>query len=297
MNFRTDLALERHEIISDEPIEGVASESENEAGVRVSRISVLDERGEKRLGKPVGEYVTLEVKPFMRSAEIFDGRLTVLARELKKLIPKKGTVLVAGLGNESITPDALGPKVVSLLLATRHISPELAKSIGFGELRSVAGVVPGVLGTTGIETAEIIAGVVERIRPGCVIAVDALASRRLSRLGTTVQLANTGVSPGSGVGNARARLDESTLGVPVIAVGVPTVVDGATLAYDILEDAGMGENVPDPASMDSYGATMMVTPREIDLVIERAARLVAMGINCALQPHIEAEDILAVVSG
>lgn len=290
MNLRTDLALERREFISGEA-GGIASRYYERSCVKITRISVLDERGEKALGKPVGEYITLELTPFSSSAELFDGRLEALSGELSQMLPKSGTVLVAGLGNESITPDALGPKAVSLLLATRHISPELADSIGFGSLRSVAAIVPGVLGHTGIETAEIISAVAKKIKPSAVIAIDALASRRTERLGTTVQMSDTGVCPGSGVGNCRTRIDSSTLGVPVIAIGVPTVVDAATLAYDLLEQAGQSfEGV-----FDTEQPPMMVTPREIDLVIERAAQLIAMGINCALQPHLDPKDILAVV--
>lgn len=296
MNFRTDLALERRENLNESEIDGVICQTQTDENVTVSTITIENEHGSKVLGKPKGTYITLEVKPFMSSAELLDSQLTTLAEKLKSLLPKTGTVLVAGLGNEKITPDALGPRCISLLLATRHISDELAKSIGFTSLRSVAGIVPGVLGQTGIETVEIIEGVVKKIKPSAVIIVDALASRKLSRLGTTVQMTNTGVSPGSGVGNSRKNIDEKTLGVPVVAIGVPTVVDGATMAFDLLEKLDITQDHEMYAEKMGDEKFMMVTPKEIDLVIDRAAKLVAMGINLALQPSLSVEEILGIVS-
>lgn len=295
MNFRTDLALERREYIEKKEIDGILSEEKNENGVKVTTITVLNENGERVLGKPKGRYITLEVKPFTKSSDISDEYIDVLSREINKLLPSEGTVLVAGLGNERITPDALGPRCISLLLATRHIDSELAKSIGLGTLRSVAGITPGVLGQTGIETSEIIDGVVKKIRPSAVIIIDALASRKLSRLGTTVQMTDSGISPGSGVGNMRSAIDERTLGVPVVAIGVPTVVDGATMACDLLEKQGIDtSNLENETAFRKEGS-MMVTPKEIDLVIERAAQFIALGINHAMQPNLSTEDILAIV--
>ena len=228
---------------------------------------------------------------FPTDAEIFDGRLQILSEEIKNMLPVNGTVLVVGLGNISITPDALGPKSAGYILATRHISDELKKSIGFENMRSVASLSPGVLGQTGIETGEIVRGIVDRIKPTAVITVDALASRNLSRLGSTVQMSDTGISPGSGVGNQRKRLDEETLGVKVISIGVPTVVDGATLAHDLIDKEKSTSYSVLPESEQ-----MMVTPKEIDLLIERASKLVGMAINCALQPDISPEDIMSLVS-
>lgn len=291
MNFRTDLALERQEIVGKEKVTGVISETEEKDCVRITRIQIKTEEAAEQLSKPVGNYVTVEVPPFSTDAEIFDERFTVLTEVIKDMLPKKGTVLVVGLGNISITPDALGPKSASFILATRHISDELKKAIGFEKMRSVASLSPGVLGQTGIETGEIIKGVVDRIKPSAVITIDALASRNLSRLGCTVQLADTGISPGSGVGNARKRLDEKTLGVKVISLGVPTVVDGATLAHDLID-----KNKSEHYSVLPESGQMMVTPKEIDLLIERASRLVGMSINCALQPHMTREDIVSLVS-
>lgn len=295
MNFRTDLALERRENIKAKGVDGVLTEKEKEKNVTVTTITVTNENGEKAIGKPRGKYITLEVSPFMKNADLSDGPIEIFSKKLLSLLPEEGTVLVAGLGNESITPDALGPRCISLLLATRHIKKELAESIGLSSLRPVAGIVPGVLGKTGIETAEIIEAVTRKINPCALVVIDALASRKLSRLGTTVQMTDTGISPGSGVGNARALLSEKTLGVPVVAVGVPTVVDGATLAFDLLEGAGVDTSVFEKSEEAERGKNMMVTPKEIDLVIDRAAQLIAMGINCALQRSMELEDIMAIV--
>ncbi len=297
MNFRTDLALERREIIEEAEPEGIKSETFETNGAKITRIEVINEKGEKALGKPIGKYITVEVPPFTRSAQLDDGQLDAIAKELPSLLPQTGLVLVVGLGNTEITPDALGPKSIELVLATRHISSELAKSAGLGDLRPVACFVPGVLGRTGVETGETILGVIKTVNPSAVITIDALAARRLSRLGRTVQMADTGVTPGSGVGNARAEICQKNLGVPVIAVGVPTVVDAATLAYDLVSKSNQQVNEEEMrGKLEPEGSQMMITPREIDLVIERAARLIAMSINRALQPHISVEDMLLLVS-
>ncbi len=294
MNFRTDLALERKEYIDKHNLDGIISHKKTVDGITVDTITVTNEQGEKTLGKPIGTYITVETVPFTKNSDLFSPSLYVLRDELKSLLPEeKGCVLVAGLGNESITPDALGPKCVSLLFATRHIPEDFAKEIGLRNLRSVAGIVPGVLGKTGMESSEIISGIVEKIHPCAVIVIDALASRSTERLGRTVQLCNTGISPGSGVGNHRQKINEDTLGVPVIGIGVPTVVDGATMALDILEKAGV---VGDLINKTTLKDTMMVTPKEIDALIERASRLIAMAINTALHPDIDGEEILSIVS-
>lgn len=294
MNFRTDLALERREYIKKKEIDGVICEQRNKAGIQITDIRVINEQGERILQKPEGRYITLETKPFSRYFSCLGEEVCVLAEEIRRLLPKEGGVLVAGLGNEKITPDALGPRCASMLLATRHISRELGEKTGLSGLRSASAIVPGVLGATGIETAEIIEAVVKKIKPSAVIAVDALASRKLSRLGATVQMADSGISPGSGVGNHRNALSRERLGVPVVAIGVPTVVDGATMAYDLLGQSGADERLFESLSF-SGGENVMVTPKEIDLVIERAAQFIAVGINLALQPSLSAQDILEIV--
>lgn len=292
MQLRTDLALEQKEMLEEERRQppGVDSDEAHIGRARITRIRVEDERGEKALGRKIGTYVTVEVPPFSDDAGMDEDALTAVKRELSALLPTEGAVLVAGLGNTHITPDALGPKTAARILATRHITGEVARSAGLGDLRPVAVLAPGVLGQTGIETSEIIAGSVERIHPAAVIVVDALASRRLSRLGCTVQISDTGIAPGAGVGNRRQEISRETLRVPVVSMGVPTVVDAATLAYDLLG----GRSDVRREMVEPRGAEMIVTPREIDLLIDRAAQLVAHAINCALQPGLDSELLLSL---
>lgn len=285
MNFRTDLAIENYEFTEKKQLRGVKVEESNSGGCFVSRIEVLDEYGVEAVGKPKGIYVTVEVEPFAKQPHFIAGSLQVLIDEMKNLLPEKGSVLVAGLGNTGITPDALGPKCASMIFATRHIKGELLKSTGFESLRSVSAFSTGVLGNTGAEAGELIKGAVDVLKPDFVITVDALAARSVNRLGNTVQMCNSGIVPGAGVGNARQEISEKTLGIPVYAIGVPTVVDAATLIYDY-----SGGAASDAATQ------MMVTPREIDLMIERAAKTVSLAINCALQPDISAEDMLILTA-
>ena len=277
MNFRTDLALECRESLPENRIDGVESEAFGAAGAQITKIKITNENGSKTMGKPVGTYITAEIPPLGKYGSYDESLLCALGEQLSSLLPKDGAVLSVGLGNEDITPDALGPLSCSMILATRHIKGELAKSIGLGDLRASAVLSPGVLGQTGVETAEIIKGLVSFLSPCAVIVIDALAARRLSRLG-------------SGVGNARSAINKSTLGVPVISIGIPTVVDAATLANDIAgDDAFRGGD-------SEKGRDMIITPREIDLVISRAAKLVALTVNKALQPHITADEMLMLVT-
>lgn len=297
MNFRTDLALERHESVKNDNPEGVLLEVSEKDNIKITHITVVDERGEKALGKKKGRYITAEIPSLEKSADMLEDWSRVLSDEIKALLPgNERTVLVAGLGNKDITPDALGPECISLLLATRHIKGELGESSGLSYLRSVAGIVPGVLGNTGIETAEILKGIVSQINPGAVIVVDALAARSLERLGNTVQMCDTGVSPGSGVGNKRRSIDCDFLGVPVIAVGVPTVVDGITVALDVIEAGGVRLDEEKKQNILKSEKGMIVTPKEIDLMIKRASRLLSLAINRALQPDLSAEDIMSIVA-
>lgn len=286
MNCRTDIALERHELLKDNKCEGVEFNQEKNEKAVITTIEILDENGEKALGKPKGKYITIDLPEFSHESELLDSRLTAISQTIKELLPSNArTVLVAGLGNESITPDALGPLCAKQIFATRHIEKDMQKTLELPSLRPVAAVSTGVLGQTGIETAEYIKGVVEFVKPDAVILIDALASRKISNLGKTVQLSNTGITPGAGVGNFRKAIDKSTIGVPVISMGVPTVVDGKTIVHDLTENK---ENVSSEAD------EMMVTPRDIDTVIARAAKLLALSINCALQPEFDPEMFLAL---
>lgn len=292
-SVRSDLALERKELLKDE-CTGVSSEENYFGDIKITRITVENDEGARRIGKPCGTYTTIELPCISQQSENDEDARTAISVELTRLLPKDGPVLVAGLGNSDITPDALGPKTIEKILATRHISGELSRSIGLGELRPVAAVSPGVLGKTGIETAEILSGIVGRVCPSAVIVIDALASRRLERLGKTVQISNTGIAPGSGVGNRRSEISAASLGVPVISMGVPTVVDALTLAHDILLDDDDKDDKSEKSGAKVFpsAAEMMVTPREIDTVISGAAQLMALGINCTLHPHLTPEELL-----
>ncbi len=290
MNFRTDLALERCEFLGKKALEGIEIDSFKASDAKVTRIDVTNSAGADSVGKPVGRYVTVEVKPFAKHAQFIDSSLSVLTEEIQRIIPPEGSVLVAGLGNMRITPDALGPKCASMIFATRHITGELLKATGLSNLRCVTAFSTGVLGETGAESVEMIKGIVQMIKPDFVITVDALAARNVERLGTTVQMCNTGIVPGSGVGNARQEISEKTVGVPVISIGVPTVVDAATLILDC------GGSHDDEQALYEQAGNMMVTPREVDLMIERASKLTSLAINCALQPDITPEDMLILTA-
>ncbi len=288
---RTDLAVEERELLGED-IKGVRYSKEEIEGLPIERLHIGTQRAGQLLKKPVGTYITVELPPLTDSIRDTDSRVKALSEEIRRLLPVNGLVLIAGLGNVEITPDALGPKAASKVLATRHIQGEIARSTGLDKLRAVAVVNTGVTGQTGIETGELLQGVIKNIRPSAVIAVDALASRRLERLGCTVQISDTGISPGAGVGNRRIRIDQDTMGVPVIAVGVPTVVDALTLAFDLLDisDEKEGRELSDAVS--PQGRSMVVTPKEIDLLIDRAAHLISLAINMALQTDIDTEDLL-----
>ncbi|MBQ3524096.1 MAG: GPR endopeptidase [Clostridia bacterium] len=287
MNCRTDIALERQEMLADTDQKGIKVRRWEKEKAQVTEIEILNEYGANTLQKPIGRYITVDLPEFSHESELLDGRLTALTETIKNLLPSNAEkILVAGLGNENITPDALGPLCAKGIFSTRHIKGEIIKDLGIKNLKSVSSISTGVLGQTGIETAEYIKGIVELIKPDAVIIIDALASRRLSRLGKTVQLTDTGITPGSGVGNFRKTIDKTTLGVSVISLGVPTVVDGNTIVSDLTGNEKKSNNID--------ANNMMVTPREIDTIISRAARLLSLSINCALQPEMKPEMFLAL---
>lgn len=286
MSIRTDLALEQKELNPNQT-DGIESEETVLDDIKITRIKIKNKNGERALGKPIGTYVTVETPPLTDSGEMNENAINAVCDELIEFLPK-GLVLVAGLGNTAITPDAIGPKAANGVLATRHIEGEIARSIGLDDMRPVAVISPGVLGQTGIETGEIIAGIAKLINPAAVIVIDALASRCLSRLGCTIQMSDTGICPGSGVGNARAEISKKTIGVPVISVGIPTVVDAVTLAQDLT-----GHECE--KTVNPRGAKMIVTPQEIDLLVSRGASTVSMAINYALQQGIDRETILGLI--
>lgn len=294
MNFRTDLAMEIIE--NNKDIQGLEIVEENQGKSTINRMIIKSDEAAEKLNKPKGQYITISIAALTDYFMSTDERIKLVSNEISKLIPEDGLILACGLGNLDITPDALGPKVAKNILATRHIAGELAKSIGLENLRPVSVLAPGVLGKTGIEVIELLSSISNKIEPSCIIIIDALASRRLSRLGCTVQISDSGISPGAGVGNSRPLLNKETLGIPVISIGVPTVVDANTLAYDIIEDSHGNDTQEIQEKVKPRGASMIVTPREIDLLINRASFLIGMAVNCALNPSFSPEELHSLVS-
>lgn len=310
---RTDLALEAREALSrrvSEDIPGVMVETSQDDDVIITRVNITTPEAERMMGKLQGKYVTIEARGLRyKNTPLQEKVMKFLAEELGDLagIERNATILVVGLGNWNITPDALGPRAVDKIVVTRHLQGMLSPELK-GGVRSVCAIAPGVLGLTGMETAEIVEGIVGKIKPSLVIAVDALAAASSHRVITTVQLANTGINPGSGVGNKRFGLTRESLGVPVIAIGVPTVVHASTIAMDTIdtlqEHASFAryfkslENLSDQDRQvivrqvlpEALG-DLMVTPKEVDRLIEDIADVIAGGINQAMHPHIDYENI------
>ena len=306
MIFRTDLALEEKESLSGS-LDGVRQETEDFESCRVIRMKV-DASAADRLRKPAGTYITLELPPISDHIDGDDQYIRRTADELRRLLPEEGLVLVAGIGNRSITPDALGPAAVEQVLATRYIQGELARVTGLDGLRPVAAVSTGVLGNTGFESAELIAGLILELDPAAVIAIDALAAFESERICTTVQITDTGIEPGSGVGNHRLGLTEETLGVKVIAVGVPMVVYASTIARDamarLIDEYGLLAGGHEEAAeqllrqvSEGFLGDMVVTPREIDELVLHVAALLSDGINQALQPDVDPDTLHTYIQG
>lgn len=292
-NIRTDLALEARELWQEgakekTKLEGVVAREMKINGFDVQRVEIIDEQGERELGKPRGLYTTVELTGLKhRDNDVFPRAIETVAGELSRMVPDgNGSILVVGLGNRSITPDAVGTCSVEHVMITRHLVERLPDL--FGKMRQVSAIAPGVLGTTGVESLEIIRGVKDHINPDCIIVIDALSSRKLSRLCKTVQITDTGIIPGSGVGNTRSAINKDTLGVPVIAIGVPTVVDIATIVLDIAEDSGV--SFPEKAIRE-YSRTLMVTPKEIDVHIVDVGRIIGYAINTVFQKGVTVSEM------
>ena len=274
MGIRTDLAVEARELWKSRAgkvteLPGVRARETRRRGMVTTLVEVLNEQGAQALGKPVGRYLTLELpRGMLRSSQGFLRAARQLGRAVASMVPEKGAVLVAGLGNSAITPDALGPMSLEHLVVTRHLRK------GFPRLRAVSAIAPGVLGTTGLESVEVVRGIVERAQPQCVVVVDALAAGSADRLCRVVQVTDAGIVPGSGVGNSRAAFSAKTLGVPVVAVGAPTVMDARQ----------PGEREP-----------LMVTPRDVDARVRRLSSLISAGINAALFPDWSHDEIAQFV--
>ena len=282
---RTDLAVETAEELSSSrdifsPGTGVTRTESLHCGCPVTRIRVATDAGASLLGRPPGAYVTVDLRPLLsRQEPLLPRAAACLSRELRALLPPgEGTALVVGLGNSAMTPDAVGTAALEHLLVTRHLLQAMPRQ--FARLRPVASLRPGVLSATGVETLELIRGAAAHIRPAVVIVIDALAARSRHRLCATVQLSDTGLTPGSGVGNHRKAVNARTLRLPVVAVGVPTVIDGAALCGD--EDAA-------PSGL-------FVTPQDIDRRIRDMGALLGTAITLALQPTLTAADVTALLS-
>jgi len=320
-NFtRTDLAIEADILqnqYTKEDIDGVRINVEE--GIRqditVTWVQVMNEKGSEAMGKPVGNYITVEAEDMKgNNTELHETIIEIVSDKLSKIkkIKDDESVLIVGLGNWNITPDALGPKVISKVLVTRHLLNNIPDEIN-EQVRPVSAISAGVMGITGMETSEIVKGLVDNVKPSLVIAIDALAARKSSRINTTIQITDTGITPGSGVGNRRKALNEQTLGVPVIAIGVPTVVDAATLVNDTMDtileqmknESKEGSEFYDMLMkveneekyslilevLEPYSGNMFVTPKEVDSVVESLADIIGNSINIALHKGIDIKDI------
>lgn len=309
-NFRTDLASERRDLYEkannlENGIEGIESQKEevNEK-IKIERVQILNEKGEKAIGKPIGTYLTIDVKDLkIASEEEMEKAGETLTKELKNILEKhieeQDEVLVVGLGNIYVTPDSLGPKVINEIEVTRHIINYMPQYVKEGT-RKISAISPGVLGTTGIETVEILKGIVDNIHPKLIIVIDALASRSIERISSSVQISDTGIVPGAGVGNRRSEISINSLGIPVIAIGIPTCVETAVLVNDSLNlfieklqnEAKSNEYLNNMKNENNYEEikqvlmprdyNLIVTPKEIDGLIENMKDIVAMGINNSL---------------
>ena len=309
-NFRTDLALERRDLYNkanniEKDIDGIEAEDEKvDDNITISRVKVTNEKGEEAIGKKQGNYITIDVKNLkIANEEEIQKTSEIVTNELRKLInehvQENGSVLIVGLGNIYVTPDSLGPKVINEIDITRHLLEYMPEVLD-KNTREVSAISPGVLGTTGIETMEILKGIIDNTKPQLVIIIDALASRNIERISSSVQIADTGIVPGAGVENARKELTENTLGVPVIAMGIPTVVEAATIAADSLtlfinkaqENGESNDFLNKLQEEDKYKIikeilapeeyNFIVTPKEIDSLIEKMKDIVARGINFAI---------------
>ena len=319
-NFRTDLAIETHEGLTGESggdIPGVEMtvEEDEALGITVTWVEIVNDTGSATMGRPVGNYITLECGAMKENDPCTHEEIAkIMARKLGLLhqLPKDAVILVIGLGNRQVTPDALGPKVCEKILVTRNMSEVMPSDIQ-GKLRAVCAIAPGVMGITGMETAEIVKGITDMVKPDLIIAIDALAARHTGRINSTIQISDVGINPGGGMGNKRAGINKDSMGVPVIAVGVPTVVDAATLVNDTMDKmlGEMAEATPEGEpffamlenmqTTDRYGliteilapysGNMFVTPKEVDAVIGRLSKIIADMLNIALHPGITTDDV------
>ena len=314
INVRTDLAIEARDMYTKEnkrELDGVVVDEENEGEIKITTVTIESDEAGMELGKPKGNYITIDFPEFTHyDGEYMDNVSKVVDNVLSRLVsmPEEKTVLVVGLGNWNVTPDSLGPKVTEKIMVTRHLKEVMPDAID-DSVRPVCCISPGVLGITGIETGEIIKSLVDRIKPDLVICIDALGSRKLERVNRTIQISDTGISPGAGVGNHRMKINEEALGVKVVAIGVPTatiandtidlVLDGLISksekgkefynmlkSVDKIEKSKLIKEVLDP-----FVGDLMVTPKDVDAVMDSLSKIIANGINMAIQPNLDMEDI------
>ncbi|MDO4731202.1 MAG: GPR endopeptidase [Clostridia bacterium] len=291
MIFRTDIAIEANNGLNTK-IDGVIVKNKTIDNLDITKVKVKTKEAGDKLNKPIGNYITIEVPILTESIESFESKAEIISGEISCMIPKKGPVLVTGLGNSDITADNLGPMTASNILATRHISKNITNILGLDTLRSVCVISPGVLAQTGIEVAEIIHSLIQSIKPCCTIIVDAFACSDIKRLGRTIQISDSGISPGSGVLNSRSKIDKETMGIPVISIGVPTVVDTVSVFQKIF-------NV-EKSDIKNYISVntdhMIITAREIDLLIKKGAKFLAMIINSLLHKNLTNAEIEYLMS-
>lgn len=307
-SLNVDLAVEARDLIrgtADVEISGVKEEVKNFENIKVTTITILDEMGAQKMGRPVGTYVTIESPPLKINdpyvkEEIIESMEESMHTLVGNYLKPSDTVLLVGLGNWRATADALGPKFIEYSPITRHYHEHAPEALVEG-MRPTCGIAPGVLGITGLETFEVIKGIVEKVQPALVVAVDALAAQNVDRIGTTIQMSNTGIQPGAGVGNARHALTEEGLGVPVIAIGCPTIVNASIIAGQAIKKfcLSTGAMYNDTKAIDSirdtlsyFGGSLSVTPKEIDDIIENASRIIAMGVGKSLFPGISEEQLV-----
>ncbi|MDI3547736.1 MAG: spore protease [Halanaerobiales bacterium] len=321
LNVYSDLAVEAHDLAVQRTggeVQGVSVREESKENAKITRIQVLNEQGARTIGKPIGTYITIESEGLRGQNRMVHDQLSeIFASELAALInfeqlrPRpdlEPTIFVVGLGNWNATADALGPHVLNYLMVTRHLYQEAPPELRKG-LRPVCALAPGVLGLTGVQTAEIIKGVVEMVKPNLIIAIDALAARYTHRLANTIQISNTGIAPGSGLGKNRMAINQQTMNMPVIAVGVPTVVHAITIVHDALEQLFKSKMFAPPQRerfrhideaekrrmvgnvLGPYMGNLVVSPKGIDELIKDVSRIIAGGINVALHPDITPDNL------
>ncbi len=308
LNIYIDMAIEARDLLrgeSDQEIPGVREDITHLENIKITTITVLDQNGAEKMGRPIGTYVTIESPPLkVNDPYVRDEIIEAIEKSMHTLIGERikaqDTVLLVGLGNWRATADALGPKFIEYSPITRHYHSFAPEALVEG-MRPTCGIAPGVLGITGLETFDVIKGIVEKVQPALLIAVDALAAQDVKRIGTSIQMCNTGIQPGSGIGNARQAITQQELGIPVIAIGCPTIVNAAVIANEAVKKFCYDTGAPFKEAnsfraiqdiLSPFGGNLGVTPKEIDEIIENSTRIISMGVARSLFPGISEEQLL-----